>query len=916
LKNNELYDIFIDMKVIHRYFIKEMLSPALLGMAVFTFIILMNQLLLLANMFIQRGVSLTNVMKFLIYMLPSIVVLTIPIAVLLGTMIGVSRLSADNEIIGIRSAGISIYQMLIPVLILCAAAWILDTYLMAEALPWGNRSTNELQFKIVSAKTISGEIKPRVFDESFPHHVLYVSDMDKRGEIWKKVFLCETKEVGNLKVVFANQGRPIYDPVLKKIGVQLLTGALYETPTSSYSPRMSSFQEMKMVLFEEEDFINTQFRVATDERAMTISELREAIQKRKGKNEISMMVENNSDLEQKLLLELKVATEGIGMFWQGGTEHIIGPRAKVVVRSPYYLPSSLEKVFLGISIYRLPAEGGVSGKELLFSRVYPLANMLKTKDIAHNDAILQKRVKGNDFIVFTNLKMEKVNLMQGYNSLMVELHKKFSIPFACVVFGILGLPLGLKFRRGGKSLCYIIGLIIFIVYWLFLINGEALGDEGDIPPFLGMWAANILFGGLGIYLLFQRRKEVDLYFLAKAVIWFKERFINFFLKSVRPMVTIKLWSESKRRKARYGGFPPIIDRYILITFGKMFLLVAVAVYSVLALTDFIDISEEMHKNNVPYSKLVDFYKFKLPDVLSYILPVATLMATMVTFGLLSKNSEIHALKAGGISLYRISAPILLMAIIISALGFGIYETILPSASRRLGVVLEEIKGGPTKTYRQFMGQRWVMGKEGRIYFYALFDVDKNVISQFSFFDFDPQSFRLTQRVYAEQARWDQKRSVWLLSNGWVQDFTKPAPTVSYFGSNQRMELAEDISYFRQEVTLPEQMSYRELKLYIKEIKRRGYDATKHEVDLHWKLSFPLITLIVTLLGIPFSFRVGRKGALSGIFLSLGLVIVYWGFVSLFKSLGGVGVVSPLLGAWAPNFIFGIGGIYMMATLRT
>lgn len=904
------------MKIINRYIIKEMLSPALLGMVVFTFIILMNQLLLLANMFIQRGVSLGNVMRFLVYMLPSIVVLTLPMAALLGTLIGMSRMTADSEITALRSAGISIYKLFVPVFALCAATWIIGTYLMTVALPWGNRCTNELQFKIMSARTVSGEIKPRIFDESFPHHILYVSDMDMRGEIWKKVFLCETREIGKPTVVFANEGRPIYDPEMKKIGVQLLSGALYEPPTGSRSPRMNSFREMKMVLFEEKDFINTQFRVAADERAMTPSELWEAIQQRKGRNVLSMLVENNGDLEQRLLLELKVATKGVGMFWQGSSEYHIKPRSKAAVRVPYYLPSSLEQVFLRILIYRLPPEGEVSEEELLFNRAYSLSNLLNTKDITNRDAILQKRVTGDDFLVFTDLKMEKVNLPQDYNSLMVELHKKFSIPFACVVFGILGLPLGIRLRRGGKSLSYIIGLVIFIVYWLFLINGEALGDKGTIPPFLGMWAANMLFGALGVLLLFQKGKEVDLHFLSRAGRWLKERFNNFFLRASHPTITLRFWSNAKGRKARYGSFPPIIDRYILITFGKMFLLVAVAVYSILALTDFIDISEEMHKNNVPYTKLVDFYKFKLPEALSYILPVATLMATMVTFGLLSKNCEIPALKAGGISLYRLTAPILLMAIIISGVGFGLYETVLPYATRRLGVVLEEIKGGPTQTHRQYLGQRWVMGKEGRIYFYALLDVDNNIVSQFSYFDYDPQSFRLTRRVYAEQARWDEDGGAWVLSNGWLQDFTKPAPTITFFGTHERMKLAEDISYFRQEITLPEQMNYRELKLYIREIKRRGYDATKHEVDLHWKLSFPLITLIITLIGIPFSFRVGRKGALSGIFLSLGLVIVYWGFVSLFKSLGGVGVISPFLGAWAPNFIFGIGAIYMMSTIRS
>jgi lipopolysaccharide export LptBFGC system permease protein LptF len=127
---------------------------------------------------------------------------------------------------------------------------------------------------------------------------------------------------------------------------------------------------------------------------------------------------------------------------------------------------------------------------------------------------------------------------------------------------------------------------------------------------------------------------------------------------------------------------------------------------------------------------------------------------------------------------------------------------------------------------------------------------------------------------------------------------------------------EDKNFFLKDWEEPDQMSYGELKQYIRNIEEKSFETTRFKVDLQHKRSFPLTIFVITLLGIPFAFTMGKKGTLVGIGLSMGIVMIYWGGIGIFKSLGYVSYLSPFLAAWGPNLIFGLVGLYMILTLRT
>ncbi len=155
-----------------------------------------------------------------------------------------------------------------------------------------------------------------------------------------------------------------------------------------------------------------------------------------------------------------------------------------------------------------------------------------------------------------------------------------------------------------------------------------------------------------------------------------------------------------------------------------------------------------------------------------------------------------------------------------------------------------------------------------------------------------------------------------LEDSWYRDFVDGRPTM--FEKSEKTDLAvvEDRTYFQKERKVPEQMSYKELKQYIQELDERDFDTVKFKVDLNYKVSFPLASLVMTLLGIPFAFSMGKRGTLVGIGLSIVIVIVYWGAISAFRPLGNINFLPPFLAAWGANLIFGLIGLYLLFTLKT
>jgi LPS export ABC transporter permease LptG len=283
---------------------------------------------------------------------------------------------------------------------------------------------------------------------------------------------------------------------------------------------------------------------------------------------------------------------------------------------------------------------------------------------------------------------------------------------------------------------------------------------------------------------------------------------------------------------------------------------------------------------------------------------------------MSKNNEIVAIKASGMSLYRLAVPLLLAGMALAATMVILDDTYLPYANQRQDALRNLIKGRPPQTYTH--PQRWIFGEDYKIYNYDLFDPMQNLFGGLTVLEVDPANFQLRRRIFASRARWSQSQQVWVLEGGWLRDF-KDGTIVRYDRLppvTSLRELTEPPSYFNREVRQAFQMSWRELSSYINGLHRAGFDVSALTVQWHRKLAFPLIAPVSMLLAIPFAFLVGTRGAIGGVALGVGFGIAYWSLAELLQAMGGVGQLPPLLAGWSPDIIFFFLGLYFFFKMPT
>jgi LPS export ABC transporter permease LptG len=506
-----------------------------------------------------------------------------------------------------------------------------------------------------------------------------------------------------------------------------------------------------------------------------------------------------------------------------------------------------------------------------------------------------------------------------YNMARVEIHKKFAIPFACIAFGVLGLPLGITNRRGGKSSGFSLSILIILFYYVMINNGEHLATAGKIPPVIAMWSANALLLGIGIYLLSRANREFStssdggLFRRAVQAIQGKVAARKESAGNANTTAghTIEEGSVLNRLDIT---FPNILDRYILREFLKVLAMVLISVIALFIIVDYTDLAKDIRENHIAASTLLRYFRFKIFEVLNMTLPISVLVATLVTFGMLSKNNEVTAIKSGGVSLYRIALPIIAVAAVMSVLAYFILDFVLPYSNQRAAQLKNKIEGRATQTAAS-QQKLWYRGKGHYIINFLNYDEDAKRLTQVQVFEFHPSEFRLTRRVYANSATWNGQG--WAFQDGWIRSFTDDGQT-TYTPITQPLALfySETPDDFATDVKPPEQMTFAQLRRYIQTIRNSGYAAEELAVKLYAKTSWPVISTVMALIALPFAFRMGKRGALYGIGLALGLGIAYWIIFAAFTKFGEVGNLPPLLSAWAANILFALGAIYMFLHVET
>jgi len=786
------------VRIFTRYILREIIGYALLGGVLFTFILFMHYLLQLMELAVRGIATPADIVRLISYLLPSIITFTLPMAVLIGILLGLSRLAADSEVTAMRASGIGVLSFLRIVSILAVTCWGIGLFNAVYVAPRAAQALLRFADESKSSQ-INIVVQPRVFFEDFTdkNSVLYVQDVvpgPNGSALWKHVFFADLSKPTSPRIISAN------DAVVVSSGGQdlrmdLTDGSRHDTSVSNPDQYdISTFRttELPIQSGQQEDANIT--RRDTPTHALPLAELRTLMQ--------------------------------------------TGSPAD---RRPY----------------------------------------------------------------------------------QIEFYSRFAGPTACLVLMLVGVPLGLSSRRGGKGSGFVLTLVLVFLYYILSASGIAIARQGKMPAMLGVWGANIIFAVAGVLLIQQMsRGGFAINFISGFGAWATQLFDRI-VNSRKSSSTTRIHSSKasqRLRRALHMRFPLILDEYVMGSAFRNFLLVLTSLVMLFLIFTFFELIGDIIKYRTPLVTVGEYLFNLIPFILYNVTPLSTLIAVLITFGTLNRTSEITAMKATGTSLYRVVAPVILLAAILSAALFAFDEAYLPSANRRQEALRSVIQHKQAQTFlrpdRQWMsGQTGGNGEPARIFYYKYFDSDKNTFDNLTVFEFDPGSFTLTRRIFAENARWDEKVNGWVLENGWQRTFSGPS-IASYqpFTVSTFPEIHEQPGYFKKEVHQSQEMSYPELASYINDLKQSGFDTMRLRVQLYRKLAYPAITLIMAILAIPFALVAGKRGSVAGLGTAIGVAIAYWVVAAIFENLGDVNSLPAVLAAWSPDMLFFIAGSYLL--LRT
>ena len=506
---------------------------------------------------------------------------------------------------------------------------------------------------------------------------------------------------------------------------------------------------------------------------------------------------------------------------------------------------------------------------------------------------------------------------------IIELNRRLALPFSVVPFSILGLALSVSAPKSGRAAGFGMGLVSVIITYMLFANGIRMASIGKISPWMGPWTADIILSITGLFLLSKAEKRFALnHWITLIPIRMPERFRRLYAeKSAEKSMdrasesrgNLKTFSRhTVRRASLLPRFPKIMDIYILRCFLTYFFWSLIACTTLFLLLTFFELLDDAIRNSIPLISLADYLFFLTPQVLVVAIPMSILLAALVSLGVLEKDSEITAVKAGGWSLYRLAVPIIAAAAVFSIGLFLMQDYILPYANNRQDNLRNYILNKPALTSKR-AGRKWILGDQGRIYNYGYFDAGQNSFIDLNVYEVDFDRSRLRRRIYAEHARVGD--GVWTLENGWLRDYE--SEQFERFGE-KAASLPERAGYFKREIFQPKEsskMTYLELRRHIGYLRQSGYNAVELQVELYKKVAFPAGCLIMAFLGIPFAFSTGRKGAFFGIGISIAIAVAYWGISGAFEAMGAYGLLLPLIAAWAPNILFAAAGLAMFLTIR-
>ena len=357
----------------------------------------------------------------------------------------------------------------------------------------------------------------------------------------------------------------------------------------------------------------------------------------------------------------------------------------------------------------------------------------------------------------------------------------------------------------------------------------------------------------------------------------------------------------------------LLDKYILKEFFKFFVITFLAFIALFLIVDFFERIRMFLSYNASIIQMASYFLFSIPMIISYVLPPAILLTTLMTFSSLSKFNEITAMKANGINIYRITLPILILSSIAAVFYFYFSELITPASIQKT-TYIKDVEVKKQKTPGFFKQNEIWYYSDNAIYNFKMFDIDKNILRGVTI-DYLNPDFSLSSRIDAQSAEW--KSDKWVFYNLLTTHFDEKNNPVLEWSKEKIINVPEKPDDFKVMQKDVEKMGYFELRKYIKKIQLEGYDAKEYIVNLYGKIAFPFVILIMVLIAVPFSLRAERSG---GVMQSIGLGIFigfsYWIVHAFSMSLGKSEILPAFLAAWAANILFGAIAAFLFYRVNT
>lgn len=775
------------MSRLDRYVAREIAVPAFVAFCAYTGFMLVRGLFQFADLVLQSQNPGREILAVLGLSLPHIVVLTIPVSLLLGLLVGVGRLSADSELIALRASGVDLIRLYVPIGLVATAAGTATLGVMLGLVPASNQLLLDKKLQL-STYLITQRVQPGVFSPNLWGRRIYVESASADRRSLRNVIVSDRSDpTAGERLTLAREGRLEVDAAEGQLWLALEDAVTHVSgPEPGRYDRTSN--RMQRVLLED-----------TNPR------------------ERRARLEVEKQLREQTLPELLVRAREA--------------RAPMELRLTW-----------------------------------------------------------------------------------VEIHKKFALPAACLVFGLIGLPLGVVNRRGGRAAGFAISIAIVVAYYILLATGEAKAIDGATSPFLAMWLPNLLLVLLGLVALARVRKDRP---LLPALSWRLGRSDAGSDGDGAPRKAVPAGSRGEAPRERRLVSPALflIDRYVAGRFLRLFALVAASIVALYVVIDVLEISDNIAKTKPPASLVVRYLQAKLAPIVLDVVPFAFLVAALITTAAFVRSSETTALLAHGVSLHRFALPIVLLA---AASGAGLWlfsERVVPRAAVEADELRDAILGKPPGS-RTGLSQVWFRGEEGRFLALEDVDVDRSSVSGLSVLEIDRSTFRLQRRIDAPAAAVVAGKG-FRIGDGWLRTFTPGGEMlVIHRTDGFLLEVPEATRVLSTARTDPRQMTSPELARFIAARRRSGADVSALETGLYQKSSAAAAAVLLTLLGLPFSFRFGKRGAAAGIGVALFVGLAYLVVSTVLVRFGESAALAPLLASWGANVLFALAALYGLLGIRT